>query len=60
MNDILTTKEMCELLRIHQTTLYKACRASKIPHFRVGSDYRFVRKAVMEWLGAEPVDKAES
>jgi excisionase family DNA binding protein len=41
-----------ELLRIHHTTLYRLIRQRQIPVFRVGSDYRFNRQALDEWLRA--------
>ena len=35
--EVLTVKEVCELLRVHPTTLYKMAVEGKIPTFRVGS-----------------------
>jgi excisionase family DNA binding protein len=37
-NEILTIKEVCDLLQIHPTTVYKLIRKGKIPSFRSGSD----------------------
>jgi excisionase family DNA binding protein len=48
--DILTVKELCELLRIHPSTLYKLLRQGKIPSFRVGNEWRFRKDAIMRWL----------
>jgi excisionase family DNA binding protein len=40
-NEILTIKEVCDLLQVHPTTIYKLVRKGKIPSFRIGSDWRF-------------------
>jgi excisionase family DNA binding protein len=60
--DILTVKELCELLRIHPSTLYKLLRQGKIPSFRVGNEWRFRRDPIMRWTvqrstGAQQVRK---
>ena len=48
--DILTVKELCELLRIHPSTLYKLLRQGKIPSFRVGNEWRFRRDVILRWI----------
>jgi excisionase family DNA binding protein len=44
------TVETCDYLRIHRTTIYRLIKSGKIPHFRIGSDYRFSREAIDEWM----------
>jgi len=48
--EILTVKEICELLRVHPTTVYKLTREGKIPSFRIGSDWRFRKDLILRWL----------
>ena len=48
--EVLTVKEVCDLLRVHPTTLYKMARQGKIPSFRVGNEWRFRKDAIMRWL----------
>ena len=48
--EVLTTKEVCHLLRIHPSTLYKLTRQGKIPSFRVGNEWRFRKDEIMRWL----------
>ena len=48
--DILTVKELCELLRIHSSTLYKLLRQGKIPSFRIGKEWRFRKDVITRWL----------
>ena len=49
-NEILTIKEVSDLLKIHPTTVYKLIRKGKIPSFRIGSDWRFRRDRIMRWM----------
>jgi excisionase family DNA binding protein len=48
-HELLMSEEVCEMLRIHRTTLYKLARQGKIPSFRVGSDWRFP-KDLLRWI----------
>ena len=50
---VMTVKEVCELLRCHQTTVYRLIRKGQIPCFQVGSDWRFNRAALDEWRRAQ-------
>jgi excisionase family DNA binding protein len=48
--DLLTVKEISDLLRLHPTTVYKLARQGKIPSFRVGNEWRFRKDEIMRWL----------
>jgi excisionase family DNA binding protein len=50
MDKILTLEEVAEFLRVHPTTVYRLLRKSKIPAFKVGSDWRFNEAAVGKWI----------
>jgi excisionase family DNA binding protein len=41
--EVLTVKEICDLLRVHPSTIYKLIRDDKIPSFQVGAEWRFGR-----------------
>jgi excisionase family DNA binding protein len=61
----MTADELCGLLRIHKSTLYRLIKKGNFPHFRIGTDYRFSREAIGEWrlaLGrsAQPARPARS
>ena len=43
-------KEICDLLQVSQSTLYKLIRAGRIPAFRIGSDWRFRRDVIERWM----------
>jgi len=50
---ILTVAELAEYLRAHPSTIYKLLRAGKIPAFKIGDTWRFNRKQIDEWRGAQ-------
>jgi excisionase family DNA binding protein len=47
---VLTMKEICDLLQLNQSTVYKLVRRGSIPGFRVGSDWRFRRDVIERWM----------
>jgi excisionase family DNA binding protein len=49
-DEILTVKEVCELLQVHQSTVYKLIKEGRIPAFRIGSDWRFLKDRIMRWM----------
>jgi excisionase family DNA binding protein len=49
-DEVLTMKEICDLLQVNQSTLYKLVRRGSIPGFRVGSDWRFRRDVIERWM----------
>ena len=49
-HEVLTVKEICDLLQVHQATIYKMVRQGKIPSFRVGSELRFRRDVITHWM----------
>jgi excisionase family DNA binding protein len=50
LRPIMTLKELAEYLHVHQTTLYKMIRLGEIPSFKIGSDHRFRRDEIEEWI----------
>ena len=49
-DEVLTMKEICDLLQVNQSTVYKLVRQGSIPGFRVGSDWRFRRDLIERWM----------
>jgi excisionase family DNA binding protein len=49
-DEVLTMKEICDLLQVNQSTVYKLVRRGSIPGFRVGSDWRFRRDVIERWM----------
>jgi excisionase family DNA binding protein len=61
--EILTITELSEHLRVHPTTIYRLLRQGRIPGFRVGSSWRFSRRAIENWergQGESPVTAIRS
>jgi excisionase family DNA binding protein len=54
-DEILTVKELGEILQVHPSTIYKLTRLGKIPAFRVGSDWRFRKDVIERWIGEEAI-----
>jgi len=54
---IMTTAEIAQYLRVHQSTVYRLLRRHQIPTFKVGSDYRFDSDAIEKWMADGQVKK---
>jgi excisionase family DNA binding protein len=52
-HEVLTIKEVGELLRIHRGTVYKLTKNGTIPSFRIGSDWRFRRAVIERWIAEQ-------
>jgi excisionase family DNA binding protein len=48
--EVLTVKEVCDLLRAHPTTLYKMAKQGEIPSIRVGTEWRFRKDVILRWM----------
>ena len=48
--DILTIREVADLLKINEKTVYKLAAAAKIPGVKVGGSWRFDRTRLSTWL----------
>jgi excisionase family DNA binding protein len=46
---VLTVKELCHYLRVHQSTVYRLLKKGMLPGFKVGSDWRFNIEAIDRW-----------
>ncbi|WOS62049.1 helix-turn-helix domain-containing protein [Sinorhizobium fredii] len=58
MNDeILTIREVAELLKINEKTAYKLAAQDKLPGFRVGGAWRFKRSTIEAWIDAQSAPK---
>lgn len=48
--EILTTKEVCFLLKTQRLTLYKLAKEGSIPAFRLGRSWKFERSSIEAWV----------
>jgi excisionase family DNA binding protein len=47
---LLTTEQLAKYLKVDKFTVYRLVSQKKIPAFRVGSQWRYKKKLVDEWL----------
>lgn len=49
-DEILTIREVAELLKINEKTAYRLAAEGKIPGFKVGGSWRFDRQEIFNWI----------
>jgi excisionase family DNA binding protein len=50
MSDMLTARELEQLLRIDVKTIYAYVRKGLIPYVRIQSNIRFMRNEILDWI----------
>jgi excisionase family DNA binding protein len=53
--EILTVKEVSELLKIHESTVYKMIREGRIPVFMIGAEWRFLKDQIVHWMAEQTI-----
>jgi excisionase family DNA binding protein len=48
--NLLTTDQVAAYLKVDKFTIYRLVAQKRIPAFRVGSQWRFKRSAIEDWL----------
>jgi excisionase family DNA binding protein len=51
---VMTTREVTKILRIHRPKLYEILKSGLIEGFKLGADWRIVRKSVEKLTGPIP------
>jgi excisionase family DNA binding protein len=49
----LTTKEVARYLRVNQYTVYRLVSQKKLPAIKIGSQWRFKRSILEQWLAKQ-------
>lgn len=49
-HDILSTKEVCQLLRISMRTLYKLIESGELPARKIGGKYKITKNNLIKFL----------
>jgi excisionase family DNA binding protein len=49
-NELLTVAETCRYLKVTPRTLYRYIHARRLPGFKLGKEWRFVRSDLEQWL----------
>jgi excisionase family DNA binding protein len=55
---VMTADELSAYLRINRRTLNRLLKKHPIPSFRVGSNHRFDRQAIDDWVRAQELQLA--
>lgn len=48
--EIMSLREVAELLRCNRSTIYRMLKRQEIPGFKVGGDWRFARSEIEAWI----------
>ncbi len=56
---VMTLEEVAVFLRVHPSTVYRLLRLRHIPAFKVGSDWRFRRESIEDWLAQQEISIEE-
>lgn len=51
--DILTVREVADLLKINEKTVYRLASEGRVPGFKVGGSWRFRSGDLDSWIAAE-------
>jgi excisionase family DNA binding protein len=51
--EILTTREVADLLKLHPKTVNKLARSGRVPAYRIGRQWRFRKSEVLKLLEKE-------
>jgi len=57
---MMTLEEVAKYLRLHRSTVYRLAREGIIPGFKVGSQWRFHKGRVDQWMAGQEADFAGS
>jgi excisionase family DNA binding protein len=58
MSDLLTAKDMQNLLHVNRSTIYRMAEAGQLPAIKVGKQWRFDRNKIEGWLQVQETDYA--
>lgn len=47
---VMNIKEVADYLSVHTSTVYKYAQRGRIPAFKIGSDWRFSKKHIDQWI----------
>jgi len=57
LEDLLTPDDLCKLLKVEMSWVYRAVRQREIPFVKLGKYLRFHRPSVEKWLAESQVNR---
>ena len=58
-SEIMNIIQVADYLHTHPSTIYRLLKNRKIPGFRLGSDWRFRRADLEQWVAAKEIKVAD-
>jgi excisionase family DNA binding protein len=55
-DELMTTRELQDFLRVDRTTIYNMLSEGRLPGFKVGGQWRFSRREIEIWLGEQQAE----
>jgi excisionase family DNA binding protein len=55
VEDLLTTKQLQDLLQVDRVTIYRMLKEGRLAGFKVGGQWRFSRQTILQWLHEKQV-----
>ncbi|HKD66012.1 MAG TPA: helix-turn-helix domain-containing protein [Candidatus Binataceae bacterium] len=49
-DEIMTVTTLARYLRCHPSTIYRLLKHKEVPAFKIGSDWRFRKTAIDQWI----------
>ena len=59
LNEVYTTKELAEILKISMPTVKRMLKEKKLPASRIGKQYRFLGSDILLLLESQKVNQQE-
>ncbi len=59
-DELLTTKQLQEILKVDRTTIYRMADSGRIPAVKVGNQWRFPREQIEVWLWKQNASRAQT
>lgn len=56
MDEVLTLKQLAEYLKVNEKTIYRLIAGKKVPAFKVGGAWRFLRGDIDGWIKQQSVE----
>ena len=57
--NILTTKQVAELLNVKTSRVYQLIKSENLPHIKLGRGYRFFESSILDWKAERDRIEAE-
>lgn len=60
LNEIMTVKQLADLINFDLNVIYAKCVKGEIPYFKIGKQYRFNKIDILNWIKTQKSQSAFS